>query len=146
MPNASYEGGAAIIFFVGDQVLLQKRTSDAPMWPSNWGAFGGHIEDGETPREAALREISEELGFDPDPDSLEEVCEFPIEIVDVPGDLYFFAAPLPVELDQIKLMEGVGFALFHERELRGLTLMPSARRALKKYFSMRAEGKMTGAA
>lgn len=147
MSNARYEGGASIIFYVGDQVLLQKRTTDAPIWPSRWGTFGGHIEDGETPDQAAVREIGEELGIDVDPGSIETLCEFPIEIIDIPGDLYFFTAPLPVELDQIKLMEGAGFGLFSEDEIEGLSMIPGAKRAVRRLFSTKkADGKMTGAA
>lgn len=116
------------------------------MWPSYWGTFGGRIEEGETAREAAAREIQEELGFDVAPESLDEVCEFPIEIVDMPGNLYFFATPLPVSLDSVKLMEGDGFALLSREEVRSLPMVPGARRALERYFAGMAEGEMTGAA
>ncbi len=54
--------GAGVFLYVGDQVLLQWRTRDAPIYPSFWNCFGGIIEDGETPEEAALREIEEEIG------------------------------------------------------------------------------------
>lgn len=42
-------------------VLLQHRTADAPRKPDHWAFFGGHIEIGETPAEAAMREFEEEL-------------------------------------------------------------------------------------
>ena len=43
------------------KVLLQKRDKDAKINPGGWGSFGGHIESGETPEQAVLREILEDL-------------------------------------------------------------------------------------
>lgn len=52
------------------KLLLQQR-------PFNWGKsagnlniFGGHVEDGETPEEAVIREIKEETGGIIEPDDL----------------------------------------------------------------------------
>jgi len=47
----------------GGEVLLQHRTKDAPTFPDHWAFFGGHIEDGETPEQAVVREALEELGY-----------------------------------------------------------------------------------
>jgi 8-oxo-dGTP diphosphatase len=53
--------GASIAVFKGDAVLLVKR-SRAP-WRGLWSLPGGSIEAGETPREAASRELMEETGI-----------------------------------------------------------------------------------
>jgi len=48
----------------GDQVLMLHRR-----FPPNqglWNGVGGHIKPGETPREAAIREIAEETGYQVD--------------------------------------------------------------------------------
>ena len=34
-------------------------------WPDCWDAIGGHVEDGETPEMAAVREVQEEVGVRP---------------------------------------------------------------------------------
>ena len=46
------------------QVLLQHRDSGAPIKPNHWAFFGGHIEAGEIPDVAAVREFKEELQID----------------------------------------------------------------------------------
>lgn len=46
-------------------VLLQLR-DDSPgiPYPNCWGTFGGQVEDGETPFQAIVRELREELDYD----------------------------------------------------------------------------------
>ena len=51
---------AAVVEYEGDVVLV--RNLD---WPGNWfGLVTGFLERGETPAEAVLRELKEELGLD----------------------------------------------------------------------------------
>ncbi|TSC61550.1 MAG: hypothetical protein G01um101448_1135 [Parcubacteria group bacterium Gr01-1014_48] len=44
-------------------VFLQRRSKDAPRLPDFFGFFGGGIEGDETPKEALLREVKEELDY-----------------------------------------------------------------------------------
>jgi 8-oxo-dGTP pyrophosphatase MutT (NUDIX family) len=44
------------------RVLVQLREPDKP-YGGMWGLVGGHIEPGETPEDAARREVREETGF-----------------------------------------------------------------------------------
>jgi 8-oxo-dGTP pyrophosphatase MutT (NUDIX family) len=44
-------------------VLLQERDELAPVDPDRWSMVGGGVEPGETPAEAAVRELAEETGL-----------------------------------------------------------------------------------
>ncbi len=46
----------------GGRVLLGKRTSTV-RFAAMWDAFGGHLEEGEAPAHALVRELYEELGI-----------------------------------------------------------------------------------
>lgn len=46
------------------RLVFQRRTDDAPTHPGLLGFFGGHIEQGETPDEAAYRELGEETSIE----------------------------------------------------------------------------------
>ncbi len=57
-----------------DRIVFIGIRSDQKDYASQKAALpGGHIEEGETEKEAALRELSEETELDPDEDKLEEV-------------------------------------------------------------------------
>jgi 8-oxo-dGTP diphosphatase len=57
----------------GDKILLSRRANTGWM-DSSLCIPGGHVEVGETPRQAAIRELKEELGADVDVVDLEFVC------------------------------------------------------------------------
>lgn len=47
-----------------ENILLQKRSASMRFFPNHWDAtVGGHIDSGETSKEAALREMREEIGL-----------------------------------------------------------------------------------
>ena len=47
------------------RILLGKRTPHRAFYPGVWDVPGGHCETGETPAQALVRELKEELGVTP---------------------------------------------------------------------------------
>lgn len=56
---------AHVVVVQSGRILLLRRGLTAPWAPGKWGLPGGYVEPGETPAQAAVRELSEEAGIDP---------------------------------------------------------------------------------
>ena len=54
------------------EILLQLRAKDKQFWPDRWEiSAAGHVGAGEKPEDAAVRELSEELGISAKAEDLE---------------------------------------------------------------------------
>ena len=78
-PIEPYKGivgvGALFLSANTNRVLLQFRNSDKRQ-KHTWGFWGGIIENGESPYEALIREVEEELGIVPDISKLNPIDVF----------------------------------------------------------------------
>ena len=65
------KAGAGAIFMARDtgRILLPFRSEDV-LEGNTWGTWGGAIDEGETPKEAAARESYEEAGYSPRPEDI----------------------------------------------------------------------------
>lgn len=53
----------AIIYNIDGRILMLLRGTNTEIEPKKWGLPGGHIDEGETPEEAVIREVNEETNF-----------------------------------------------------------------------------------
>lgn len=122
--NADYNG-AAILVLNGGKVLIGRRSGG-----EGWCGPGGHIEEGETPKQAAIREAMEEFGI---------LCKDPIEYADCgsPDSVYgkskqFFCTEIEGEPEADgKEMSEAKFVPIDE--LKSYPLFPPFAEALQKY-------------
>lgn len=132
---------AIAILYRDDKFLFQLR-DDIPniVYPAHWGFFGGHIDPGEAPREAVIRELQEEISYSP-----LAISEFGC-YADPKVERNVFCAPLTVELDQLILKEGWDMALLTPEQIqqgshyspkanRTLPLVPAARQILLDFIA-----------
>ena len=68
------------------KVMLGFRARHKKVWPRTWDALGGHIEPGETPQQALVREFGEEAAITPTAFSLLTELRF----ADDAGDWQYF--------------------------------------------------------
>jgi ADP-ribose pyrophosphatase YjhB (NUDIX family) len=124
---------AGVILHREGRVLLQHR-DDRPdiRWPGAWAIFGGHVEEGEPPDEAARREIHEELGL-----WLEGALDLVYHRDDGDRERFIFAAPLEVPPDALDLREGQDMRLFAREELAFYPVVAIHREILETCFPWR---------
>jgi len=66
LPDGRRPVAGAVLVNRSGQLLLQHRDDDPTIEsPGKWSLFGGGLDEGETPTEAMLREIEEEVGYRP---------------------------------------------------------------------------------
>lgn len=119
------EGGyhsSAIILYFQNKILLQKRDEFTEYHPLKWSLFGGGIDLGESPLQAAIRECDEELGFKPnnlDFLGIRFRHKLPLSLE------YFFSKKIDsFQKESLVLNEGKDMAWFNEKEILGLNLVP----------------------
>lgn len=109
-PGPLEEIAVGLIVASDGQLLLQHRDHTPGIAaPGLWGFFGGHLEPGEAPDRAFLREMQEELGWRPRRFELYAVREPDWQGGRVRS--HAFAAHLDLPLAQLALGEGQAMAL-----------------------------------
>jgi len=115
--------------FAGEKILLQHRPKGMDEHGDRWGFFGGAIEDGETPEEALVREVQEELGL--------SLTKFePFRTYDFNGRIrHVFTTTLEVRPEQLNQQEGDVMQFFSRDELQEISLSENDRQMLGDLFS-----------
>jgi 8-oxo-dGTP diphosphatase len=103
----------------GDIALQLRDDKPTIAHPNHWALFGGKIEAGEESKQAALREIAEELTIQLQPQRLTFLQKFELE----PQKAHFlFHYPLKKELEQAQLTEGQRFRCWQPDEIQNQRL------------------------
>jgi 8-oxo-dGTP pyrophosphatase MutT (NUDIX family) len=108
---------------VRDGKMLLVRTL---RYPDVWQPIGGRVEDGETPEDAAWREVLEETGWLLSTGDLRFADSQPMDAHE--GTLTFYVAAAPESDPVIAAGEIVEFGWFGSSDLVGLPAMPAARK------------------
>lgn len=129
--NSTQTIGACVLLAREGRVALQLRDDLL-----KWGIFGGLVEDGEEPLDAAVREIGEELTITLDPSRLAPLRVFV-------SDRYIshmFYYRLRSELDRAVLTEGIRFGLFGRGDICGDEIVPWHLHMLTWYWEVHRPG------
>jgi 8-oxo-dGTP pyrophosphatase MutT (NUDIX family) len=112
MSTQSVEVAVAILYTSGRFLMQLRNNIPGIIYPGHWGFFGGHLDPGETPEEAVIRELQEEIGYTPP-----RISKF-----DCYGDekvlRHVFHAPLTVGLEQLILTEGEDMGLLTPEQIQ----------------------------
>ena len=116
------------------ELLLYKRDNKPGIpFPGYWDLIGGHVEDGETPEQALVREIKEELGI--------ELTEFVFfkeylctEKDAYPNVKYIYAGIIDIPIEKITLLEGDYPMYFKKEQIQSLDIANIQKHILIDYI------------
>lgn len=114
-------------------LYLRDNKPDIP-FPNHWDLIGGHLEDGETPAEALVREVKEELNID-----LKEYT-FYKKYVCLTGDAYrnikyIYTGKINLPIEQITLLEGDHAQYFSRDEIPGVKFANILKKIVMEYIN-----------
>ena len=116
------------------EILLQLRDNKPGLeYPNCWGTFGGQIEEGETPQEALVREIKEELDYDVESLRLYRVYSFD------GYDIYMFSiVNKKITLNNFDVREGQRARFFSWEAAARIPSAFNCRKIVEDYFRREA--------
>jgi 8-oxo-dGTP diphosphatase len=103
----------------GEFLLALRDNKSWIPFPHHWDLIGGHVEEGETPEEALIREVKEELDID-----LKEYT-FYKRVECLYGDAYdnikyIYTGRINLPIEEITLLEGERARYFSKEEIPGV--------------------------
>jgi 8-oxo-dGTP diphosphatase len=108
------------------RICLQLRDDSKNIFfPGRWGFFGGAIESGETPLDAVVREVGEEISVTFAPTRFLYLGNIELQLNDFNLMRYYFELKVSqLEVDSFKLNEGKAIGNFEANEVEALDLTP----------------------
>jgi 8-oxo-dGTP diphosphatase len=116
------------------EILLQLRDNKPGLeYPNCWGTFGGQIEEGETPQEALVREVKEELGYHVESSEMYRVYSFD------GYDIYMFSTiDKKITLNDFNVREGQRAEFFSREAASKIPCAFNCREIVEDYFRSEA--------
>jgi 8-oxo-dGTP diphosphatase len=118
----------------GELLLYLRDNKPGIPFPDHWDLIGGHLEDGETPEEALVREAKEELGID-----LKEYT-FYRKYECITGDAYpnikyIYSGKIDLPVEKITLYEGQRAQFFSREEIPGVNFANILKLIVTEYIN-----------
>jgi 8-oxo-dGTP diphosphatase len=131
------EPAATLLVDPTGAVLLQLRDGDAPRYPDVWCLPGGAVEPGETPTEAAVRELHEETGLRPDV----PLRYFGGQDLPIPAHIDYFWAPAGATQADVVLGEGAAMLFIPAAELLDRPSTPGTAEIIEQFLTSPASAR-----
>ncbi len=118
----------------GELLLYLRDNKPGIPFPLHWDLIGGHVEEGETPEQALVREVKEELDID-----LKEFRffrEYECNEGDAyPNVKYIYAGRINIPIEEITLLEGDHPRYFRKEEIPELNFANILKRIVIDYLN-----------
>jgi 8-oxo-dGTP diphosphatase len=114
-------------------LYLRDNKPDIP-FPNHWDLIGGHVEEGETPEQALVREVKEELDIDLKDYSFYKKYEC------LTGDAYenikyIYSGKINLPIEEVTLLEGVRPQYFSREEIPNVKFANILKFIVMEYIS-----------
>lgn len=118
----------------GEFLLYLRDNKPGIPFPDHWDLIGGHVEEGETPEEALVREVKEELDI-----VLKEYI-FYKKYECLTGDAYenvkyIYSGKINLPIEEITLLEGVRAQYFSRKEIPDVKFANILKSIVMEYIS-----------
>jgi 8-oxo-dGTP diphosphatase len=118
----------------GEFLLYLRDNKPGIPFPDHWDLIGGHVEEGETPEEALVREFKEELDLD-----LKEYT-FYKKYECLTGDAYenikyIYSGKINLPIEKVTLLEGVRPQYFSKKEIPNVKFANILKSIVMEYIS-----------
>jgi len=118
----------------GEFLLYLRDNKPGIPFPDHWDLIGGHVEEGETPEEALVREFKEELDLD-----LKEYT-FYKKYECLTGDTYenikyIYSGKINLPIEKVTLLEGVRPQYFSKKEIPNVKFANILKSIVMEYIS-----------